>query len=130
MVHDDQRSISASDLQRGVRSHFLRHLFSVFSRGLWRRHLLLLDFARRLGHWFHTIFVDLETRSPEHFRRFAHVVEIDGLELRGRRRRDTSAASARAVAHACLAIYVYRYSTDRTRFPENRLLRTLSLRVG
>ena len=128
-MHGDQRSIAASDLQRGVRSHFLRHLFSVFSRGLWRRHLLLLDFARRLRHRFHTVFVDLETRSPEHFRGFAHGVEIDGLE-RGRKRRDTSAASARAVAHACLAIYVYRYSTDRTRFPENRLLRTLSLRVG
>ena len=111
-MHGDQRSIAASDLQRGVRSHFLRHLFSVFSRGLWRRHLLLLDFARRLRDWFHTVFVDLETRSPEHFCGFAHVVEIDGLELRGRRRRDT-AVSARAVAHACLAIDVYRYSTDR-----------------
>ena len=95
MVHDDQRSISGSDLQRGLRSHFLRHLFSVFSRGLWRRHLLLLDFACRLRDWFHAIFVDLETRSPEHFRGFAHGVEIDGLE-----RRDASAVSARAVAHA------------------------------
>ena len=97
-MHGDQRSIAASDLQRGVRSHFLRHLFSVFSRGLWRRHLLLLDFARRLRHWFDTVFVDLETRCAEHFRGFAHGVEIDGA--RGRKRRDTSAASARAVAHA------------------------------
>ena len=92
MVHDDQRSISASDLQRGVRSRFLRHLFSVFSRGLWRRHLLLLDFARRLRDWFHTVFVDLETRSPEHFRGFAHGVESG--EARGRATRALLSALA------------------------------------